>query len=159
MFGALLQRADGTDGISRDVRQVLLRQGASAAGSSCGEPRLAEGDPGAALAQELAKEVAAPVQRVPPCRIKQEMALPVMLLLVTACRELSLLWCLGDAVLKIADMTIVEARTRRRPLLLTAGMLAAPTWILLAMAQAATRTGFDPTRHPTMSRLKQAAQL
>ncbi|MFI7439387.1 DUF998 domain-containing protein [Nonomuraea indica] len=76
------------------------------------------------------------------------MALPVTLSLVTACRELSLLWRLGGASPKIADMTIVEARTRRRPLLLTAGMLAAPIWILLAVTQATTRTGFDLTRHP-----------
>ncbi|MDA0640229.1 MULTISPECIES: DUF998 domain-containing protein [Nonomuraea] len=45
-------------------------------------------------------------------------------------------------------MTIIEAKARSRPLLLTAGMLAAPIWILLAAAQAASRTGFDLTRHP-----------
>lgn len=34
------------------------------------------------------------------------------------------------------------------PPLLTAGLLAAPLWILLAAGQALTRTGFDLTRHP-----------
>ncbi|SES73319.1 Protein of unknown function [Nonomuraea wenchangensis] len=74
--------------------------------------------------------------------------MPVTVSPVTARQELSLLWRRGDAVPIMVGMTTLEARTRRRPPLLTAGLAAAPIWILLAVVQAATRTGFDLTRHP-----------
>lgn len=43
-------------------------------------------------------------------------------------------------------MTVVTAPTTRR--LLTCAVVAGPLWAAVALAQAATRTGFDLTRHP-----------
>ena len=44
--------------------------------------------------------------------------------------------------------TAIGTRTARTRFLLTCGAIAAPLWALVSLAQAATRDGFDLTRHP-----------